>query len=256
MKLNNKKIFIISASLLMLFVTGCAEEGDIKKEQIVKIDEEIDMATEINTEDNDYSTLFLEQILDVPYENFKVKAIYDTGKYNLSKWHVTDNKILNMTLHTVGLPEGYEVYVDHMHVDVSLVSTKLGLNGITQDSMDDTSHVLYGLGFYIDNNTVYNNTFQIEGYNNEFYEIYGHTFGSYGSVSSTYTRLTEKNLLENGVKAQEFNVVYDLYIKKSADDKGHTVSVYSEFLVPVSQAPMTELQSYIYQNGEWVPIEE
>lgn len=40
-----------------------------------------------------------------------------------------------MKAHTQGLPDGYDVVIDHVHADISLLSTSPQINGINQDSI-------------------------------------------------------------------------------------------------------------------------
>lgn len=140
-----------------------------------------------------------------------------------------------MKAHTQGLPDGYDVVIDHVHADISLLSTSPQINGINQDSMDDTFHGQTQDGFAISNDTEYYNVFAIEGYTSQFYELWGHAFGSYGSLSSSYERLTENNIIQVGTYGEKISVVYDISIKKPGSDKYYTKSVMSTLGVPVSQ---------------------
>lgn len=60
-------------------------------------------------------------------------------------------------------------------------------------------------------------------------------FGNYGSISSSYEKLTENNLIDLDTYAERLSVVYDISIKKPGSDKMITKSVSSEVLIPVSQ---------------------
>lgn len=140
-----------------------------------------------------------------------------------------------MKVHTQGLPDGYDIVIDHVHTDISLLSTSPQINGINQDSMDDTFHGQTQDGFAISNDTEYYNVFAIEGYTSQFYELWGYAFGSYGSLSSSYERLTENNIIQVGTYGEKISVVYDISIKKPGSDKYYTKSVMSTLCVPVSQ---------------------
>lgn len=222
--MRKKILFMCCMIFIAASLTGCEEEY-------------VEQDTEVQTMEVDQETgeVNLNQILDIPGEYFKLVCDYDTGRYDIGSWRVTDSKVINMTAHTSGLPEGYEVYIDHVHADISLASTSPQINGIIQDSMDDTSHASPGRGFYISNESIYNNTFAIEGYTQQFYELWGYAFGTYGTLSSSYERLTEKNIVEVGTYAEKVQVVYDIAIKAPEDPDFHTVSVLSEFFVPVNQ---------------------
>ena len=177
----------------------------------------------------------LEQELEINGEDFKLKCNYTVKGYNISKWRVTDSKNIGMEVQTVGLPDGYEAYIDHVHADILLKSTSPQINGITQDSMDDTYHGLNQDGFWIDDNNSYYNIFSIEGYTDQFYKLWGYAFSDYGTIDSSYQRLTEKNILRLGTYAEKLAVVYDINIKKPGNDKIYTKSVSSEILIPLSE---------------------
>ena len=76
--------------------------------------------------------------------------------------------------------------------------------------------------------------------------MWGHAFGSYGSLSSSYERLTELNIIKVGTYAERLSVVYDLLIKAPGDKKYHSTSVKSEILIPVSQ----DVKTRVVEIGE------
>lgn len=173
--------------------------------------------------------------LPVRGEDFTLVVTYDTGDMPLSDWRITANKSISMEAKTSGLPEGYEAYIEHVHADICLKSTRERLNGISHDSMDDSDHRTPTKGFKISDTDSYHNVFAIEGYNNEFYQIWGYTFGEFGYTDSSYDRLEESNLLYWGVYAEELCVVYDIVIVKP-DGSECVRSIYSEVLIPVGVA--------------------
>ena len=222
--MKKKLLLLLMTAVISCSLLGCEEE-------YVAVDTETDSMVV----DNTTGKPSLHQELDVKDEDFKLICDYDTGNYSLDNWHVTDCKDVGMSVHTQGLPDGYEVVIDHVHADISLMSTSAQTNGITQDSMDDTYHGQNQDGFYISDTDEYYNTFSIEGYTNQFYEIWGNSYGDYGSVHSEYQRLTESNIIKSGTYAEKLNVVYDLSIKKPGSDKYYTKSVKSAISIPISQ---------------------
>ena len=139
-----------------------------------------------------------------------------------------------MTVSTNGLPDNYKAYIEHVHADIILKSTSPQIDGITQDSMDDQDHRTPTKGFPIGNKISYNNTFSIEGYTEQFYQLWGHAFGEYGNVSSKYKRLTENNIRQAGTYAEKLAVVYDIIISTPECEEGYTRSAYSEVIIPLS----------------------
>lgn len=231
----NKKLLtvVLGIALLATTVTGCSYSVE---REYIPVDTETDTLLSDSTESDDSVELpNLTQTLPVKDEDFSLVVTYDTGNYPLKSWHVTDAKSVNMDVHTKDLPEGYDVLVEHMHADISLVSTSPQINGITQDSMDNSFHGNSQDGFVIDDKTSYYRTFSIEGYTDQFYQLWGYAFGNYGNINTSYKRLTEKNILAVGTYAERLTIVYDLAIKATGDEKYHGTSIKSTVLIPISK---------------------
>lgn len=222
MKKKLNKIIMCLMVVLILCLSGCESET-IEKDTTTD-------SINVNVEKPK-----LEQELEINGEDFKLKCNYTVKGYNISKWRVTDSKNIGMEVQTIGLPDWYDVYIDHVHADILLKSTSPQINGITQDTMDDTYHGLNQDGFWIDDNNSYYNIFSIEGYTDQFYQLWGYAFSNFGVVDSSYERLTEKNILRLGTYAEKLAVVYDISIKKPGNDKLYTKSVSSEILIPLSE---------------------
>ena len=220
--------FILTASL----VTGCTYETTYMQED-TKTDT-------IQLPADPLEKPQLTQELDVKGEDFKLVCTYDTGNYNTSDWHVTESKPINMTIHTKGLPKGYKVFLEHVHADVSLKSTSPSLNGIKQDTMDDSYHGTSQDGFYIDDTSNYSNIFLVDGYSEQFFSLWGYAVGGVDTISGMKYRLSEDNIIDKGTYAEKLQVVYDLAILSPTKNKFIHTSVLSEVLFPVSQ----DLSSY------------
>lgn len=218
-------ILCLTLGLCMMSLVGCDEEEVVEKD------------TKTDTiQVNELGEPCLSQELSIVDEEFKLICEYDIGDSLLADWRVTDSKNIGMKVKTKDLPDGYSVSIDHVHADISLKSTSAQINGIIQDSMDDTYHGYSQDGFFIDNNNEYYNIFAIEGYTDKFYELWGSSFGNYGSMSSDYKKLTEKNILKVGTYAEKLTVVYDLSIKTPNNERAYTKSVISNILIPLPEA--------------------
>ncbi len=129
--MKKKKITLLAVVLATAAMfTGCTIE-----DEYVPVDTEVQVM-----EINDMGVPSLSQTLDIPDEDFKLVCEYGTNGYDLDNWRVTDPKQISMKVHTQGLPDGYDIVIDHVHTDISLLSTSPQINGINQDSMDDTFH--------------------------------------------------------------------------------------------------------------------
>lgn len=186
----------------------------------------------MNTAFEDNQTAVVDEIR-IDGEDFKLVCTYDTKNYPLNEWRVTSKKAIDMSVQTKGLPDGYQVHIEHVHADMMIRATQPNLDGINQDSMDDSDHRTPTKGFPIGNDTSYHNIFLIEGYTNQFYEMWGYCYGKYGNVSSTYKRMTEGNIRKEGAYAQELAVVYDIVITPPGEAEGYVRSVYSSVLIPL-----------------------
>ena len=168
-------------------------------------------------------------------EDLKFITTYDTGDYDLSRWRITDSKTINMTAKVTNVPEGATILIEHVHIDMSLKSTNPQLDGLSQDSMDDSYHGTSQDGFWIHEKYPYQNKFAIEGFSKDLIEGWTFVCGSYGYGSISQERLTEKNLTTYGkVYANKMQVVYDILIKYPKEDFYHVVSVLDEFLIPIA----------------------
>ena len=175
------------------------------------------------------------QELEIEGEQFLLLCEYSTGDYDLRNWKVTDSKAVTMKVKTKNLPEGYEVFIDHVHADISLKSEDNMINGIIQDTMDDTYHGNSQNGFYINDNDEYYSIFAIEGYNETFYNSWDYVYGMNGNSSGLFLkRLTEDNIRSAKTYAEKMSIVYDISIKTPWNDKYYTKSVSNEFLIPLA----------------------
>lgn len=245
-KIIGKKVVLVVMFVLFCSLLGActyeSEKLDVEgsKTNTSSTDETVVLgeADESGEEQPD-QTVVVDEI-PVAGEDFSLICTYDTGDYPLNKWRVTSNKTVNMTVNTSPLPEGYTVHIEHVHADIILKSTDSQVDGITQDSMDDSDHRTPTKGFYVDEEVSYNNIFSIEGYTDQFYTIWGHVHGNYGHVSSEYKRLSELNLRKMGAYAEKLCVVYDIVISTPDCEEGYVKSVYSEVLIPLGDLVVTE----------------
>ena len=209
---------LLIAVMVTLGLTGCGEETVPKEKELQTL--------------NSVNGNTLEKEHEI--EGFKFITTYNTGDYDLSRWRVTDSKVINMTAKVTEVPEGATILIEHVHVDISLKSTEPQFDGLSQDNMDDSYHGTSQDGFLVNDTYEYENKFAIEGFSKDL--IAGWTFicGSYGSGSIGEKRLTEKNLVEEGnVYANKMQIVYDVLIKYDNEDFYHVVSILDEFLIPV-----------------------
>lgn len=230
MILKKKKVIgiVLSCIVSMGLLVGCDEMETVSIDNTLpKLD---------NLKGNSLS-------LSHDIEQFKFKTNYSVDNYNFENWMITDSKNVKMTGIIENLPEGAEVLVEHVHVDISLKSTSPQLNGLTQDSMDDSYHGYSQDGFFINNNYAYENVFAIEGFSKDIIDGWAFYTGDYGQGSISSKRLTEWNLISSGTYGNKLQVVYDLLIKYKGENQYHTKSVIDEFIIPVPQSHIDQVFS-------------
>ena len=216
-----KKRYLTSlvACALALGITGC--------EPVEEVPEDKKLEKLENLSGNS-----LEKIHDI--DGMKLTTTYNTGDYNLKRWRITDSKVINMTAKLSNAPEGATVLIEHVHIDMSLKSKDPQLDGLAQDSMDDSYHGMSQDGFFIDEKYEYENTFAIEGFSKELIDGWMFVAGSFGTGSVSDERLTENSLIRYGkVYANKMQVIYDVLVKYEAEEFYHVESITDEFLIPV-----------------------
>lgn len=215
-----KRYFALVLMVVLAFsLTGCMEVETVPEEKNLEVLNALKGST-------------LEKTHEI--EGLEFITTYNTGDYDLSRWRITDSKVINMTAEVTNVPEGATVLIEHVHIDMSLKSTNPQLDGLSQDYMDDSYHGTSQDGFFISDKYQYQNKFAVEGFSKDLIDGWMFVCGSYGSGSITQERLTEKNLVQYGkVYANKMQVVYDVLVKYADEDFYHVVSVLDEFLIPV-----------------------
>jgi len=228
--MRNIKNLRISKKLLALLVagtfalTGCGYELAPQEDYDVVVHGNGDLSAG------------LRQVLEVPGEGFKLVTEYSCDDESKREWRITSDKFLYFNVHTEGLPEGYQVYIDNIHIDTSIKSCYAAMDGIQQDTMDDRVHSSQLTGFPISDTTMYYGVNAIEGCNETFIRGTCHGINGYHSGSVSEKRYTEKDYLEYGVYANKFLFVYDLLVKGPNDPDFYNVSVKTDFIVEVTSS--------------------
>lgn len=146
------------------------------------------------------------------------------------EWRSTSDRALCMDIHTEGLDDKYEVYIDNIHTDTSIVSTLLNYSGINTDSMDDRIHNSVDRGFSISDDNSYRGINIIEGQNDTITEI----FSSESSSSVKTYRVSEEDLLKKGVFANNVDSVFGLIIINKETDEVTWVDVRDNIVIPIN----------------------
>ncbi|MDE6141375.1 MAG: hypothetical protein K2G03_02115 [Bacilli bacterium] len=209
-------------------LTGCGESSYVPI-----------TANESNTIDSNSNGEMgtVSKVVSVPREDFQLIISYsivppEGVSTDDFKWRVTNDKNLNIEVHTDGLPEGYRVWIDNVHIDTFIEATDPYFNGITQDTMDDRIHSALIMGFPISDTTYYSSTNLISGQDKDFIEG---TFRAYCSDEEGYARgeinqhrYVDEDYLKKGVYANKIGLIYGLLIQGPNDIEPYGVDVSDE----------------------------
>lgn len=227
--MKKKLIAILSILCIAMLLTGCDEMLDTYEDTDTP---RLDVSQENNK---------LEKIHTIT-DQLTIKTYYSTINYDTKKWLITDNKTVNMNLAILNAPEGTEVFVEHVHADVAIAATKMHLNGLVQDSMDDTFHGNGTIqpGWFVTKEHPYEETFSIEGYSQLLIEGYGYYVGGYGYNSTGTNRMTESRLKSKGAYGNQLTIVYNLAIKYPGEEYYHSETIYDTFIIHSTGDAATE----------------
>ncbi|MDE6292154.1 MAG: hypothetical protein K2L98_00575 [Bacilli bacterium] len=196
-------------------------------------------ANETNTIDSNSSGEMdtVSRIVNVPREDFKLAISYsivppEGVSVEDFKWRVTNDKNLNIEVHTAGLPAGYRVWIDNVHIDTFIEATDPYFNGITQDTMDDHIHTSLIMGFPISDTTYYSSTNLISGQDKDFiegtYRAYCADGDGYAKGTINQHRYVDSDYLKKGVYANKIGLIYGLLIQGPNDLEPYGVDVPDE----------------------------
>ena len=243
---NLKKLFkkgkiVLCAGMVAVCLSGC-----MSREVSTNANVSYDV---IDTMNNDLATTGIQQVLDVPGENFKLVVNYKCVLEDNARWTVTSDKEMYMDVCTDGLDPDTKVFIDNVHIDTTIRSYYPAVDGITQDTMDDRIHNSQMVGFPISDTNTYSNVNVIEGQNESFMSGSYYGFYGYGSGNISQKRYVESDYLRRGVYANKINSVIDLIIEK-ADGTVTCVSVPSTIGVSVwpyiEQVNSNGVSSFVY----------
>lgn len=237
LKLNTQIIALAIASGLTF--AGC------EAKELGADNSQYDMLSTVKDSSDDILS-GITQTLDVNGEDFKLLVKYSTDE---KEWRITSDKKINMEIQTLNLPSNKEVYIDNIHTDTSIVSTKVLFDGIKQDSMDDRIHNSLMFGFPIDDDTSYYGINEIEGENKEFITGYVYGYDGYSTGEIQEHRLFESDFLSQGVYGNKIDSIIDLIIIDTNTNETRAVSVPSVLLVEANnKITMSDGTVYEYDH--------
>lgn len=224
-----RKVWVASTfSLIAASLIGCGETELATN----RVDDSsiVDFNTPGGT---DFIENGVKRVIEVPGEDFKLVIEYTGELEDNEFWTITSNKKIYTKIYTEGLPEGYEVYLNDIHTDTSILGKQKEMDGIKQDTMDVGVHNSTLPGFLIGDDQCYYGVNQIDGQNDDFIQGSIVGFGSYTSGSVDEQRFLESDYLEKGVYANEISSVYTLLVKGPNENGYRGISVDDDIYVSI-----------------------
>ena len=246
-ELAKKGKLVLCAGLVAVCLTGCDMEVSTNANVTYDV---------IDTTNEDLVNEGIQQVLNVPGEDFKLVINYRCVLRDNARWTVTSDKEMYMDVCTDGLDPNTKVYIDNVHIDTTIRSYFPSVDGITQDTMDDRIHNAQMIGFPISDYNTYSNVNVIEGQNQTFMQGSYYGFNGYSSGSVSERRYVESDYLKRGVYANKINSVIDLIIQKP-DGTVTCVSVPSTigvsvwpYIEKVNNDGVSTYTYYYFENNE------
>ena len=202
-KLVKRGSLLLATGFVLSTMSGCSRE--IATNSSVKYDV-------IDTMDEELATSGIQQVLDVPGQDFDLVVDYHCILDENAKWTVTSDKEMYMNIHTEGLDDNKKVYIDNVHTDTTIRSIYPSVDGIKQDTMDDRIHNSLMLGIPISDDNSYSSINCIEGQNQTFMEGSFYGFSGYTSGTIRQQRYVESDYLAAGVYANKISSAIDLIV--------------------------------------------
>jgi hypothetical protein len=227
--MKNRKLRIVGIIMVVAMVFGlmaCTSEADDSSR------DSTEQGLESLANDFEKGPLIKEHTFDDG--RLTLVTMYSTD-YKTKEWKITKAKTLNFGASLKRGPggEGALVYVEHVHVDVTLWADSGSLGGIKQDSMDNSLHSGTEPGFSISDGYPYQGVFSVEGYSQTLIDGWGYQTRDWGKSEITEVQLTEGALVDEGVDGNKFTFIWDLLVKYPGDTGFHKVAISSELVVPV-----------------------
>lgn len=225
-----KKFLLVLLSLFSLVTfTACEED-------LVDMDIANDTTTVIGNENVDSTQLTDEEMVDttishkinVKGKEIKLNAVYAIPKNRKNNWYFTYQSQIDLALNLDSIDPNFEIMVNNVYSDVSIIAYKARFNGIRQDSVNLNYNDLPNGGVSITPTDNYTLPFQIEGINQS--ETSMVVWNGYGSSSTSY--LTESTVREQA-KSGKLNVVWTLLIKDKTTNETVMKTITDKIGLPV-----------------------
>lgn len=222
-----KKIALVTFSLFALFtLTACEEE-------LVDMDVANDTTTQMgdNVSQNDEQEMIETSIphsVKTGDTEIKLNSVYSIPKNRKDNWYFTYQSQVNLELNLDSINPNFDVLVNNVYSDVSIIAHKARFNGLRQDSVNINYNDLPNGGINITKADNYVLPFQIEGINQN--ETTFTVWNGYGSSSVSY--LSESKVREQA-KAGKLNVVWTLLIKNKNTNEMVVKTITDKVSLPV-----------------------
>lgn len=189
---------------------------------------------QIDVNDKRYDQILnegIQQIVDVPGEDFQLMIDYHAELEEGTKWNITSNKDITTDICTLGLDNNKEVLINKIHIKSIIKSTTEVVDGIKQADFEERFDNKSLMGYSISDEVTNTNVSHIDGQNLEFLEQIKQAF-SYDGYSNHDYRYKEYDYLIEDVYS---NIIkFDITIViKNEDGTARLVEVPTSIEMPI-----------------------
>lgn len=189
---------------------------------------------QIDVNDKRYDQILnegIQQIVDVPGEDFQLMIDYHAELEEGTKWNITSNKDITTDICTLGLDNNKEVLINKIHIESIIKSTTEVVDGIKQADFEERFDNKTLMGYSISDEVTNTNISHIDGQNSEFLEQIKQAF-SYDGYSNHDYRYKEYDYLIEDVYS---NIIkFDITIViKNEDGTARLVEVPTSIEMPI-----------------------
>ena len=232
---------LLATSLLIVpltILTACVEEDsgqtiDNSTTSVISKDGQVQDKIVVEKK-----TLSVKHDISVDGKNIPVTTSYAIDKDRLNNWKFTYQSVIDLSIkQDSDENQGkYDLKVNNVYSDVSIIGSKLRTNGIRQDSLNMSYNTLPLGGVDFNATNAYTIPFQVEGMNQTETSYYA--YNGYGS--SETSRITESDLQEHGALGAKLNVVWSILVTDKETGHSYVQTVTDKIGLPTKTIKDTD----------------
>lgn len=227
--MKTKLLFIISLFTLGLVVlSGCVSEesgATLENSTVTKLED----GKNINLEDTvKQKEVKLSRTINVNNVAIPIETTYGIDEKSYNNWKFTQQSTITLSIKS-NQKSDFELGVNNLYSDVSIIGSKTRTHSLRQDSMNMSWNSMPQGSISFDNVNDFSIPFQVEGLNQNETSFY--VYNGYGSSSTS--RITESDLIDNGALGGKLTVVWSVLITDKATNKNYIKTFTDSIALPI-----------------------